>query len=35
VTKHLAAAYEMLDLVDDADERDLLAPDLAELDTRS
>lgn len=35
VTKHLAAAYEMLDLVDDTDERDLLAPDLAELDPRS
>lgn len=31
VEKHLAAAQEMLDMVDDAGERDLLAPDLAEL----
>lgn len=35
VAKHLAAAHEMLDLVDDAGERDLLAPDLAELEIRS
>lgn len=30
--EHLRAAYDMLELVDDAEERDLLAPDLAELD---
>jgi hypothetical protein len=35
VAKHLAAAYEMLELVDDAGERDLLAPDLADLDSHS
>lgn len=32
--KHLAAAHEMLDQVSDAGERDLLAPDLAELEHR-
>ena len=31
VAAHLAAAQEMLDMVDDPGERDLLAPDLAEL----
>jgi len=35
VASHLAAAYEMLDLIDDAEERDLVATDLADLSSDS